>query len=450
MMNALKIREETLISKLRIRILIVPLLIAVTCLLQLDHEASASTQVVTSKPVDAMPIHAAPMESTPEAVTFQTLDTALTAQLPDSYGGMNLDSSGNQVIHIVKGAESVASTVINSSLAQIPSGEAMPTSKITIVPANVSLNYLQQQQAIVTANIPVLSSEGVDVNAWGPDITNNTLRVTVYNLNNSATNAILGLVNSSTTQLISESSPVLESASSTTDSLPWYGGDFLKTFDYGSELDCSSGIPVLASSGGTFNITAGHCSTGSGSSHTVSQNGQGYGFVYQRYYCNNCNGDFESVTTYPNSADGFVYTGGPHSSSATPVTGNATNYEVNSSVCFDGYAMQLAENQAGYNGGSGIPCSIITEANFCLHGALPNVVCDQWESDSGGSVWESARGDSGGPVFRFNSTGVTAMGSITGVGACWTDLLGFTVCHQTYFNTQAAIDFAFGVAPASP
>jgi hypothetical protein len=384
----------------------------------------------------------APVDVSPPAATYTAINAALSTQASSVYGGMNLNAAGAQVIHVLAGGQSQVQSIVAQTLASLPASEAMSSASLTYTTATESLATLMSQESILTQNVSQLKAEGVGLDSWGPDIVNNKLEVDIYGLTAANESLIESVLSSpSDIEFISDSSPT-RPLSRKTDSSPWWGGDLLTPIEGNSEEECTSGFPVENSSGLILNVTAGHCTTGVGSSHVIKQNGQSYGYTYQRYYCNDCNGDAQTVTTYPNTAQGYIYTKGVDDTTSKEVTATASSEEVGAAVCFDGYAFQAY--LAALDEDPGAPCAKITAMNQCLSGVGPYTICAQWISDAGSGNYITATGDSGGPVFQNNSTGVTAMGIMTDAANCLEGLYAI-VCSKVWFTTQDGVDYAFGV-----
>jgi hypothetical protein len=238
--------------------------------------------------------YAAGAAPTPQnSLTFKILDSAFSKTYPNQYAGMNLDDNGNQVVHLVGDTAALSSMdeFMMSTLAPYEaSGQALPASSVEVESATASLATLNQMQQTVSSNSDQLAQAGVQLESWGVDIVKNALDVTVHDLTPGNTTTSEALLGSQNLELESDVNGNIE-LSSTTDSVPWYGGD---SINYSGQY--TSGFPISAS-GITFNTTAGHCGDAP-SSAPFTQNGQGYGYTYVFHNCQMCTGDLQTITTY--------------------------------------------------------------------------------------------------------------------------------------------------------
>jgi len=274
---------------------------------------------------------------------------------------MNLDSNGNEVVHLVGNAATVSSikSFVASTLAP-HQGLALPAASIQLVSATVPLTTLNTMEQTVSSNLQKLRQAGVDLESWGPDIVTNSLNVTVHDLTTQNKSTLESLFGGSQNLELESDTGVATTLSRTVDTgylgYPWLGGDQVIN-NIGNE--CTSGFP-MEENGATLNVTAGHCSGGTGGNYAFTQGGHGYGFPYQRLDCYGCLGDWESITAYPGSATGYVYTGAINSSSNEIVGGVGGNQQTGEKACFDGYAWQADQ------GFGTVTCVTITQLNTCF------------------------------------------------------------------------------------
>jgi hypothetical protein len=232
--------------------------------------------------------------------------------------------------------------------------------------------------------------------------------------------------------------PSVLPASKETDSIPWYGADSITGPGYkGGGGACTSGFPLEAD-GVTYNSTAAHCGSG-----IFKQNGQGYGTTVTWYLGGG--GDVQDISTYPNLAYGWIYTGYDTSEPVTEVE----NYpEVDQTVCFDGY-------QFSYDYDWTNNCSYILADDQTVDIDGTNVG-NLYESDGWAECiytleiscpFLAAPGDSGGPVYANNSNGVTAYGLINAVDNCESgEGPPGQVCPTVFFMGEPAVEFATGTS----
>ena len=259
----------------------------------------------------------------------------------------------------------------------------------------------------------------------GPDIANNALRVTLASLDPSSESRVTAVVGSQNLEFVA-GGPVL-STNRTSDGIPWTGGDLINPITSG---ECTSGFPVVDSSGVTYNTTAGHCGN-----TTFQQYGQAYGYTYQRLYVNNGVGDQQTITTYPNYARGYIWT---DSSTRTKIDYQANNQYRGDNMCIDGYvtdescgsiaATDQTKNECDQNG------------HNCI-----NVKGLVWAVSNNGD-YMCQPGDSGGPVYDKNTLyrdlnirGIlSGGGTVAGTG----QLPDPTQC---YYTMNITINFEDGV-----
>ncbi len=341
-------------------------------------QATPSSLTSTNKPPPPGTPHPAPYAADPLSVTESALDTALTQNDGAIYAGMEVKSN-DLIVHVLGVGLSQAQSTVTNTLAMTP--DSLPASSISFVSANESLASLTNRQSTLTANSDTLSKEGVELVQWGPDVTNNVLSVGVTTVNEQITSDIESLVGSQDLDVHQQGQIAHATANRTTDSPAWWGGDLINYVPSGT---CTSGFSLMDTSGVTYDSTAGHCGN---LSQTTYQNNQGYGVVTKRYYVNNGNGDDEMISTYPNTAEGWVYVGPTGSGTGKYVHSQAGTQLVGDQVCFDGY----------YTGESCI--AAISAINQCVTvGGVKT--CDIEEASGYSPI--AQEGDSGGPVYNYN------------------------------------------------
>src|SRR5579883_354830 len=242
------------------RAFMVPLapLVAVLTLGAGSSSALSASQVSTPtfQPSKATPTTAprpAPEVATPLHVTANDLNSQLGQGAPNAFAGMEVtpDQQG-LIIHVVDSGLQQVQQIVSQRL-QALGHQALPASEITYVSATASLASLQSRQEQLTAAYPQLSAQGVNISSYSLDIANDSLHVTVQGLTPTDENAIAAVVGSQ--NLIVTELPRATAYSRTTDSLPWWGGDWIQS----SNLYCTSGFSMVDGSGITYNSTAAHC-----------------------------------------------------------------------------------------------------------------------------------------------------------------------------------------------
>ncbi len=169
---------------------------------------------------------------------------------------------------------------------------------------------------------------------------------------------------------------------------PWWGGDILNS---GA---CTGGFGVIMRSNGHQGmLTAGHCfSQGA----TVYQNGVSMGTVTWRVYGGGSY-DAEFIDTPGGVGPHIYYT----SSGGLPVL--ATWPDGNQSdMCTDGAVN--GENCNAY----------ISDVNICVNYVDGTHLCHLDSATSHNGSWIVQKGDSGGPVYIHNGSGLDVIGTISG------------------------------------
>lgn len=279
----------------------------------------------SAKPVDV--VQEGKPDEEPRAVTAAALDTRLRQATSDLFAGLELGANSEEpaiTVHAVDDGSDRTDAAIDSVVDELGE-QGLSRSQITVEPAMVTLGALNSRRDMLTVNVDALRDRGTRMVYWAASVTTNTLEVGVEQLDARARADIVDVVGSDALTL-REVRPNAD-ASRTTDSSPWYGGDLLSPTPTGGS--CTSGFSVRDGSGITYNTTAGHCGNG-----TFKQDWQGYGVTVSMNHCNLCNGDDQTVSSYPGSSAGWVFTS---STGATKVGFYALASYAGDIICTDGY-----------------------------------------------------------------------------------------------------------------
>lgn len=368
----------------------------------------------------------------PQQELYEIINGALQQTMPESYGGTNLDSSGQQIVHIIGGPSAIAKASSNvvAAIAGVASSklpQPLPDiSSITYVDAQFSLDQLNTMTNTLSANHDSLAAQGVVMGTWGVDITTNRLRVSIVGSNAAKTQVIQSLVASSAVEVASVNQAPMP-MSRQTDGIPWYGGDLIGG---PSGAGCTSGFPMMKN-GGSYNATTAHCGNGA-----FNQNGQGYGVSYDVH----SSSDLQLITTYPGSAIGVVWTGSTTGSAYQGVQGVNNSQQVGGAACNDGYQWQ------NYGGTGSVVCGSILLMNQCANIATVGTICGlNVMTNSGQNV--VIQGDSGGPVLTFKSNGVEALGmSFAGAGNCSLVTGGVYGCTELLYAPEAILELGLAAS----
>lgn len=264
-----------------------------------------------------------------------------------------------------------------------------------------SLGSLLATQERITNDLPSLRALGMQLGSWGPSELTNRVQITVSGLDPTEAQTILAArYGSNVVEVVPGS--LWHTASKSNDSVPWWGGIWID----GSTRTCTSGFNWVSTDGlATYIATAGHCHS------SPFWNNAGNNVGSTTYVALNNTTDFQLI--YNTSVQGRIYT---TFNGSQPVTSYYTLQRTDShyNVCASGRNFDEECSSRVYL------------TNQCLQFEdMPVTVCGMIIAQH--TVASSIRGgDSGGPVYTYNSTGVAARGSITGFYAFNPTLWAYT------------------------
>jgi len=191
-------------------------------------------------------------------------------------------------------------------------------------------------------------------------------------------------------------------ASRANDSPPlWSGGGVIVSdaAEFGWAEVCSNGFNAInLSSGWSYNISAGHCFTGTGADVRDGTNSDHFGTVNYRAY-----GEFDGAAIHTLGGSDDVWA--DPTSAKRDITGSSLGDAIGVKVCYDG-AVTLESCDAK-----------IIATDLCLnygalpHGAPATYVCHLVKTNG----VHAGSGDSGGPVYTTTgSTQANATGIMSG------------------------------------
>jgi hypothetical protein len=220
----------------------------------------------------------------------------------------------------------------------------------------------------------------------------------------------------------------LAAATRTADSAPWNGGDAWAAIRNGvARSQCTTGFGVHNSGGSSWMLTAAHCATAPDVAYqgvVPSVSLQYMGPVQNEVY----NRDLIIINT---SSWHWIFDGPPNTTTTKNVTGWAY-WSSGQLVCQSGYVSgTVCGISQDYSQDITVSCSTPDSDNDCGYTIYGLIRCHQVNGTT------AARpGDSGGPVFTVNSTGVTAKG-ITSAGSG----------SEFYFQDWADVIANYGAYP---
>lgn len=313
------------------------------------------------------------------------IDAVLRANDAYVYAGLEI-ADGRIAIHrLPQGADRVRQHT-EATAADARRQGTTDARPLTYVDATNALQALEAGQQWIIDHAEEIRRNGIDVTIFGPLIADNRLRIGVTQVTPSTVRYFEDHLGADLVEVVE--SHTFVAASRNTDSVPWWGGDYINGPD-----QCTSGIPMKDGSGVTYNTTAGHCGGG-----TWYQNGQPYGIVITRSFYDYGPTDAESISTYPGWAAGRIYTGSATSETSYPVktysTGQASG---ETGICADGY-----RSAPEHCGGKILLTGQCVQWVTGLHTCNEILVVDY--------SFQVQPGDSGGPVYNHITSGTYAGG----------------------------------------
>lgn len=323
----------------------------------------------------------------------RVLDTTVANAAPNAYAGSYGDAeSGGVVVLAVEGREA---ELVGELDREGLTGRGVP---LTVVKAKHSLAFLQSEIARLQAAVPHFTSVGISFSMFGIDVRNNRIEVGVPKSDADIRKLVSDYFGDTSFVLTDVTAP--RPATRTADSSPWTGGDWITATSGGYTFGCTSGFSMIDGNGATYNSAAGHCG-----SLTWRQNGAGYGVTLAALYCNYCIGDIQSISSFPGSASGAIWTS-CQTCTNTNLVHTWANPAANDVVVFNGYV-------------SGPRFGSVDLINTCVQYIASvlfptTYVCGLDRAKS--SAYIVQHGDSGGPIVTANLDGsLNASGWISGL-----------------------------------
>lgn len=257
--------------------------------------------------------------------------------------------------------------------------------RVDFSPAQHSWRELSDVQRRITADRS-WQPAGTTLSSWSIDVGSNVVSVGAVEvtpeLRAAATRTFGTLVEL-------HAAPLATAQSRAADWEPWSGGAVIGV-PGGS---CTSGFPVRNDSGDQLMVTAGHCA---GLGDNIDQNGTWMGRVVLQDF-SNFGYDYALFrgTSYTN----FTYT---TSDLGAPITAAGSSMPDGLQVCTDGAV--TGENCAG----------VVRGQEGCIAYSDGHITCGVVTVHSSNGSALSRGGDSGGPVYTGNSSGLTIQGIILG------------------------------------
>jgi hypothetical protein len=354
--------------------------------------------LLSSPEVLASPGGAAPRVS-PQAAFADAparLDALASRQFPASYGGLVVSGGGKHVVVYL----TQPTVAVERALAA-----GAPAGTVTFVSTRNSLRFLDSLQQTILGRAQALTSSGIKLVEFGPDIRTGREYVGVQGLTAKGAAVLdrwLGARNLELTNLSTDQVPVA-TVGRATDSAPWNAGDYIANQSHSA--GCSSGFGIFFGvSSVPGNFTASHCfATGTGIYNYAA--GEGHGSNTRMGYISNRDTssggtDTEILDTinHGGSSD-LVWLGSPTSTTRGIVSGYTTN-PVGDQIC----------NSGAY---SGEVCgAAITNNNTCI--TVDGIWrCHMIHAVNSSHAIANETGDSGGPVFRFIGSSLYATGIVS-------------------------------------
>jgi hypothetical protein len=243
---------------------------------------------------------------------------------------------------------------------------------------------------------------------------------------------------------VEQAEPVESTGTRIKDSSPWYAGSFLFRPDSGE--NCTSGFTAKNPAGAQYLVTARHCfPLTTSSSGSVIQNGSS---IIGQYNSNI--GNVVSLATPASHLDAELIKPASNSTGNAAFVGSALNDSVVNYQYTYGYRVStgmLICTDGAYEGQN---CGIEVFSNdICVTYTDGNYFCHLARAQKLGAQINGG-GDSGGPVYTVNSSGLTLRGTISGgtnTAKCTRyNPRGTRPCYDTvYFTNIGYILDHFGV-----
>jgi len=319
------------------------------------------------------------------ALFAQDVQASLESQA--DFGGLRITSDGVEISTVGSPADSVRSAVAEAAKNRHADQMGAVGGVVQEVPViyrevKHSMAELNSLTSRIDSEQMGLSQQGLTLASWGPDVVDNVVVVHLRQYSQDVAKQLEARYGDAV-RVATESQDVVESASRTADSTPWFGADKIVAIKV-----CTSWFSATKS-GSPVAVTSGHCGTGA-----VTHNGAAFGTVSLSQYGGSMDGEIIPVA----SNGGYVWADPGAANRA--VKSVASSDTVGSGLCTDGATDRevcgitvMSVNQT------------VTYDNHTITGLVYAVKEDLITN-------AFSPGDSGGPVYMVTSTGVTAYGMI--------------------------------------
>lgn len=323
-----------------------------------------------------------------------------------TFGGVSLTDNGNHLVVYT------TTTPNASAKAQYIKSSGLPAADVSFAASPTTAQEQDELLSRVTSDVPTLTHLGMHLTAWFLDYRTHQILVQLAGGNEAQESELTARYGKNVVaeHVSTTSVPALTDRSS--DVSPWNGGDFIGgqavhatgSARTGYVSTCTSGIPTHNAAGGQYLVTAAHCFP--------------YGASVANYAATiplgNSSNHIGSVTNRDGTTNGI---------DAELIFAPLSNY------IWTGYTIGAVH--ATISGATGSPAG----ANVCQSGAFEGENCNFYVDalgcinlgyDDGGVVYQChelhasgtnpqglGAGDSGGPVYRYQSNGVYIVGTVS-------------------------------------
>ena len=332
---------------------------------------------------------------------------------PNSFAGAELNAQGQVIVYAVASDD----TALLSDIAAL-NQDRYP---VVISPTSLSYNQLDTLNNEITANVPQLATDGVQIESSAPDPASGTVTVTLMQPGIQATSALAQTIGTpvsssnyiaSATTLLTERftdvsiDPVYGSpafaAGRTNDTSPFSGGDQIYGGQYNAK--CTSGFPVIDNGNGNiYMLGSGHC--GNGKWYANPSKTTYLGAVSKLYWRNTYEDDFSTIYVNTQSTTANVWANG---TSYHTINGQIVP-AINTPMTFDG----ATSGEVPGNNVTAVDATIdnvYSSLCQCYYNIKYEI---EAQNPSGTTICQG--GDSGGPTYVREPTNpyAYAVGSIT-------------------------------------
>ncbi|QQE79552.1 S1 family peptidase [Alicyclobacillus sp. SO9] len=333
-------------------------------------------------------------------------------QFPNLYGGVVLTNNGKHInVYLTKLSKNAEKAIRHGAKSKL----------FTFIKTPHSKKQLLQIHHTVSQNAKTLFSKGIHLVSNGPDIKTGKEEINVANLTPSQKKYILkkfGKSNVEVNSVGTSSIPHL-TASRSSDSAPWNGGDFITDDSTG---DCTDGFGVHTTTQ-AFLLTAGHCySTGTSVYNGAMTLGLGSFSYMGSVSGNGTSNEIDSALISASGGSSKLIWSGSSSNPVRDAVSGTSSVVVGDQVCqsgaFDGELCGL----------------VVQNADMTIYpdNGKYTFTHEVEASNTSGGIANGA-GDSGGPVFRWIGSYLYAVGTVS-AGSGSTTCTNYPNNRQCYTN----------------